>query len=133
MTAESAPVSDLTLHLHAPTLEELFVESARRMVALAGAEAKAGVTLHRTVDVRSEDPPSLLLAWLRELLQYTDNEDRVFTEFTIELLTPQRVLAQVRGGLKHHVARRLTLQLGLEIDIRHGPQGYETTIPFQAL
>lgn len=124
------PAEALTLHVQASTLEALFVEAACRMVALAGAEVKPGIALRRTMDVRGEDHASLMLAWLRELLMYMDNEDRVFTDFTVELLTPGRLLAEARGGLKQTIARRLSLPLGLEVAVRHGPAGFEVSLPF---
>jgi SHS2 domain-containing protein len=131
VTGLTAPPASLVLHLQTATLEELFVRAAQDMYALAGASAKRTVLIRRPVEVRGEDYPTLLLAWLRELLTYTENEDRVFYDFTIELLSPLRLHAHAVGGLKDRVERKLALELGLEITIRQTASGYETTIPFQ--
>lgn len=132
MSSQAAPSGGLVLHLRAPTLEALFTLAAREMYALARASAKRSVVLRRPVEVRGEDHATLLLAWLRELLTYTSNEDRVFYEFAIVSLSPLRLQAQVIGGLREQVERKLHLELGLEIVIRQTPEGYETVIPFSA-
>jgi SHS2 domain-containing protein len=117
--------------VRAPTLEALFVQAAEETMTLAGASAKRGVLIRRPVEVRGADYPSLLLAWLRELLAYVELEDRVFHEFVMVTLSPLRLHAQMAGGLCERVERRLTLELGLEIVIRQTAAGYETTIPFR--
>ncbi len=130
--SEPAPASSsLDLHVRAATLEALFVQAAQDMYSLVGASAKPDVILRRTLEVRGEDHASLLLAWLRELLAFTSLEDRVFYDFTVIMLSPLRLRAQLIGGLKERVERRLTIELGLEIVIRHTADGFEATIPFK--
>ncbi|MBL8057969.1 MAG: archease [Anaerolineales bacterium] len=131
MTAPIPP-SRLDLHVRAPTLEALFVQAAQSMLALAGATAKSGVLIRRPVEVRGADYPSLLLAWLRELLAWMELEDRVFQDFVVVTLSPLRLHILASGGLCERVERRLNLELGLEIVIRQTAEGYETTIPFHA-
>lgn len=130
--SDPAPASSgLVLHVRAPTLEALFVQAAQELYSLVGASAKRGVILRRPMDVRGEDHASLLLAWLRELLACLTNEDRVFYDFTVVMLSPLRLHAQLIGGLRERVERRLTIELGLEIVIRSTADGFEATIPFK--
>lgn len=131
MSDPAAASSGLVLHVRAPTLEALFVQAAQETYSLVGATAKRDVILRRALEVRGEDYASLLLAWLRELLASTTNEDRVFYDFTVVMLSPLRLRAQLIGGLKERVERRLTIELGLEIVIRHTADGFEVTIPFK--
>lgn len=131
MSPMPAPLERLDLTVQAPTLEALFIEAARGMVNLAGARAKRGVLIRRAVEVRGEDAASLLLAWLRQLLAYSELEDRVFYDFSIVSLSALRLSAQAVGGLCEQIARPLTLELGLEISLRQTPEGYTVTIPFQ--
>ncbi|MBP7691086.1 MAG: archease [Anaerolineales bacterium] len=122
----------LELRLRAATLEALFVEAAREMVALTGGRAKPEVLIRRPMEVRGEDYATLLLAWLRAILAYSDLEDRVFVDFTIVNLSPLRLTALAAGGLRERLQRRLTLEQGLEIVIRETAEGFETTIPLRA-
>ena len=78
------------------------------------------------------DYATLLLAWLRAILAYSDLEDRVFVDFTIVNLSPLRLTALAAGGLRERLQRRLTLEQGLEIVIRETAEGFETTIPLRA-
>lgn len=132
MSAPPAEPARLELQLQAATREALFLEAARQMVALAGTRVKPGMVIRRPVEVRGDDYASLMLAWLREILSYSDLEDRAFLDFTIITLSPRRLSAYLMGGLQAHVERRLTIELGLEIVIRETAAGFETTIPIRA-
>jgi SHS2 domain-containing protein len=135
MTAKPAGApTPFLLQVQAPTLEVLFVEAAQRMVQLAEVSRKPTMTIRRPVDVRGEDYPTLLLAWLRELLTFMDFEDRVFTEFEIVQLSPIRLHAHAVGGIKQAPPQhKLVLALGIEIFIRQTPEGYWVEIPFTRL
>lgn len=132
VNAAVSPPERVIVRVQAATLEELFVEAARALLNLAEARVKPDVRLRRSIDVRGDDAASLLLAWLRQLLEYGDLEDRVFYDFTIVTLSARRLQAEAAGGLREYQARRLTLELGLEILIRQTGDGFDTSFPVLA-
>ena len=122
--------ADWALHVWAGTLEELFAEAARGMYALAGAPSSAGMTETRRVEVSAEDHESLLVAWLQELLYYTESEGLVFGEFRVEALTPTALRAEAVGGVSERLDKVIKAVTYHNLSIRSTPTGYETTIVF---
>ena len=137
--AEVEHTADWALHVWAPTIEELFVDAARGMYHLAGAEPRLAGTLptgsapedgRRVVNVTGPDYEALLVVWLQELLYYTESEGWVFDDYHIEQLTSTQLRAEVAGRpgqLLNRVIKAVTYH---NLAIRPAEAGYETTIVF---
>ena len=122
--------ADWALHVWALTLEELFVEAARGMYTLVGAQAQPGVTVHRRVELTAEDYESLLVAWLQELLYFTESEELVFTGYHIAHLEPTHLRAEVEGGPTGRLDKMIKAVTYHNLKINRTADGYDTTIVF---
>ena len=114
----------------APSLEGLFVEAARGMYALAGAQAAPGAAVRRRVELAAEDHESLLVAWLQELLYYTESEGLAFTEYRIEQLAPAHLRAEIEGGPAARLDKAIKAVTYHNLKINRSADGYDTTIVF---
>lgn len=122
--------ADWALHVWAPTLEELFVDAARGMYALAGAQVKPGATVRRRVELAAEDHESLLVAWLQELLYVTESEELAFTGYRIERLDAAHLRAEVEGGPMAHQVKVIKAVTYHNLKINRTADGYDATIVF---
>ena len=122
--------ADWALHVWAPTPEELFVEAARGMYALAGAQAQPGATVRRRIELAAEDHESLLVAWLQELLYISESEELVFTGYRIEYLDATHLRAEVEGGPMAQRVKAIKAVTYHNLKINRTADGYETTIVF---
>jgi SHS2 domain-containing protein len=122
--------ADWALQVWAPTLEALFVDAARGMYALAGAKARPGLGSRRRVELEAQDYESLLVAWLQELLYYTETDGWVFDEGRIEALEPERLRAEVSGAPAERLGKVIKAVTYSDLHLRQTADGYETTIVF---
>ena len=122
--------ADWALHVWALTLEELFVEAARGMYTLVGAQAQPGVTVHRRVELTAEDYESLLVAWLQELLYFTESEELAFTGYHVAHLEPTHLRAEVEGGPTGRLDKMIKAVTYHNLKINRTADGYDTTIVF---
>jgi SHS2 domain-containing protein len=122
--------ADWALHVWARTMEELFVDAARGMVALTGAQARPGATVRRRIELTAEDYESLLVAWLQELLYFTEAEEQVFTTYHIEHLDPTHFRAEVEGAPSNRPDKAIKAVTYHNLKIDPTAEGYETTIVF---
>jgi len=82
------------------------------------------------VELSAEDYESLLVAWLQELLYYTESEGLVFSEFKVELLDPPQLKAEVSGEKSERLDKVIKAVTYHNLNIRQTNEGYETTIVF---
>ena len=122
--------ADWALHVWAGTREALFVEAARGMYALVGAETAPTADLRRQIELTAEDYESLLVAWLQELLYYTEAEGVVFGEFRVQALSPSHLWAEAWGGVVERLDKVIKAVTYHNLSIRQTAEGYETTIVF---
>jgi protein archease len=87
--------ADVGLRLTGDTREDVFEAAARGLADLEGSWFP-GEGEERRAEVRAQDLPSLLVAWLDELLYFRDAEDAVFGGFGVEEVEDVRVRARVR-------------------------------------
>ncbi len=109
---------------------DLFRNAALAMYALMGQTEQAGPEVQRHIEVEGTDYPSLLVAWLNELLFYTEVNGEVFRDVEIVHLTPERLEANVRGFVGDVEVSKIKAATYHELDIRETPEGVEATIVF---
>lgn len=122
--------ADWALEVWAPTLAELFVDAARGMQALAGAQAGAGAVRRLRLELTAVDAEALLVAWLQELLFYTESEGLVFDLFEIESLSSTVLRAQVVGRLASRLDKVIKAVTYHNLAIRATPDGFSVTLVF---
>jgi|SRR5688572_13316817 SHS2 domain-containing protein len=122
--------ADWALEVWAPTLEQLFVEAARGMYALAGAAPGEGARERRPVALTGGDAESLLVGWLQELLYFTESEGLAFDEFHIASLTPQALAAEAVGAPAAHLEKVIKAVTYHNLAIRPTEFGQSVTLVF---
>lgn len=127
--------ADWSLQVWAPTLEELFVDAARGMYALAGAPQRlAGAPgpegARRQVRVQGFDPETLLVGWLQELLYLTETEHIVFDDFQVHELSSAELVAEVGGRPAEQLDKVIKAVTYHNLAIRRAESGYEVTLVF---
>ncbi len=77
--------ADWALDIWAPTLEKLFEQSARGMLALTGIELAPQAREARQLDLLAIDLESLLVNFLNELLYWGESECLAFDDFHLSI------------------------------------------------
>ena len=122
--------ADWALDVWAPSLEALFVEAARGMYALAGAALGEGPRTRRAISLAAGDAESLLVAWLQELLYFTESEGLAFDEFRVDHLSAERLEAEAAGAAAPHLEKVIKAVTYHNLAIRATEAGYAVTIVF---
>ena len=87
--------ADLGLRVRAATLEELFSEAGRGLLAMHVANPEAIQPIQsKAIELTADEPAYLLFDWLSELLYAFEHEKLLLSEFEI-------TLAQASGMQKH--------------------------------
>ncbi len=77
--------ADWSIRVWADDLAGLLTESARGMYWLAGTEVGKGPRVKKTYETEEPDGESLLVAFLSELVYYTEQENLGFDDFDIQI------------------------------------------------
>ena len=77
--------ADWELEVWAPDLQTLLEQAARGMYALSGISLENSAAQRRELALQADDPESLLVLFLGELLHFIERENLGFDEFQIEL------------------------------------------------
>jgi hypothetical protein len=85
--------------LESASLREIFVEAGRAVARSlsGGAELLPATGEYEVVELAADDRHALLHAWIDELMAMSIRDEKVYTEFTIELLNDHELVAGVQG------------------------------------
>lgn len=121
--------ADWELLVWAKDVPGLFEQAAKGMMKLAGMVLQNGYRVVKQLEFEEEDLESLLVAFLDELLFYSEVEGLGFEEFEIRLAGRQlsvqakaAPLAELKKEIKAVTYHRLSLE--------HHGQGYQVSIVF---
>lgn len=89
--------ADVGILAHGSTLAEAFAHAAEGMYSIMVNLNGVREVEERSMAVEAHDWPSLLVAWLSELLYYTDVESLLFGRFEIAEMEPHRLRAKAYG------------------------------------
>lgn len=121
--------ADLAIRVHGRDLGELFVNAARALFAMMTEPPKSTET-ERRIELEEVDAEALLIAWLNLLILLHETEDEAYTRFTIEALSPTRLIAHAAGEKGSATIRVIKAATYHDLHIRQTPTGVETTIVF---
>jgi len=122
--------SDWKIRVWGTDYADLFRNAALAMYALMGRIRKTGPEVERRLAVEGMDYPSLLVAWLSELLFYSEVNGEIFTDVTFHTLSPHRLEASVRGFVGTAEANKIKAVTYHDLEIREGENGLEATVVF---
>jgi SHS2 domain-containing protein len=99
--------ADLGLRVHADSLEALFTDAARGLLAMFVANPEAVRPVQtKTITLTADEPSYLLFDWLNELLYAFETEKLLLSEFDLQV-TESHLTATCRGepmdSTRHHM------------------------------
>ena len=122
--------ADVALRVRGRDLQDLLLNAAKGMSALMAVNNAQAMSIEREVNVQGDDPESLLVNWLNEILFQTEMGGQVFHDFQIRLEPGYRLHATLRGSQPaefHKQIKAVTFH-NLRIEQHNGK--YETLIVF---
>ncbi len=91
--------ADRALIIYGRNLEELFINAARGLKSLMGAdEVPDSTAITKSIALDAIDAESLLVEWLSELAYWAEAEMLVFSKFDLQNITPTHVKAKIYGS-----------------------------------
>jgi len=121
--------ADWALHVWAPDLPALVEQAAHGMYALEGVDLAAEPRVERRIVVSGDDPESLLVAFLNELLYLQETENLAFEQLRCRL-SDHHLEAEAHGRPIQRLNKAIKAATFHNLTIRKTPRGYETTLIF---
>ncbi len=109
---------------------DLFRNAALAMYALMGEKRQTGPEVERRVTVEGVDYPSLLVAWLNELLFHSEVYGEIYTDVEVHHISSERIDATVRGFIGETELSKIKAATYHELEIQETPTGVEATVVF---
>lgn len=130
--------ADWALHVWAEDLPQLFIEAARGMYALAGAQAEEAPGPHhassaaRVFEVQGTDAEALLVAFLSELIYAQEQENVLLEDFVLEISPGEiwHLKATAKARPLRSLIKAIKAVTFHNLSIRRTEQGFETEIVF---
>ncbi len=111
--------ADLAIAVRGKTVADVFSAAAAEMFNLMTVSPEK-ITIRRRIDVDSTDSAGLLVDWLNELIYLHETAGETYTEFVIEEISEDSMIATVGGGKTVQKKRTIKAatyhQLRLDID-----------------
>ncbi len=126
--------ADWMVRVWGESREALFEHAAEAMFELQGADLAAQTTATTTITCQAPDLEALLIAWLSELLYYSETADVAYTRFAVEItgdaaagfnLTALANGYPGRGSLAH--VKAVTYY---NLTVKQTGDGWESTVTF---
>jgi SHS2 domain-containing protein len=89
--------ADVGIRASGQTLHELFIRMAQGLVELLAEDSKLKARQEKSIRLSADDAPSILLAWLQELLFWFSTERFLPVDYTLNDGTPTSLRGTVRG------------------------------------
>jgi SHS2 domain-containing protein len=89
--------ADLAIAVRGRTVADVFSAAAAEMFDMMTIPPEH-ITIRRRIDVESTDSAGLLVDWLNELIYLHETAGETYTEFVIEEITEDTLIATVGGG-----------------------------------
>jgi SHS2 domain-containing protein len=121
--------ADWELEAWAPDLPSLIEQAARGMYTLAGVRLSNGPRQVRDFDLPVNDPESLLVTFLAELLYLGEQEDLAFDIFDL-VIEERRLHASLEGAQLVSIDKEIKAVTYHNIAIKKTPRGLQVRIVF---
>jgi SHS2 domain-containing protein len=95
---EHAHTADWELEVWAPDLSSLLEQAARGMYAISGVVLQPGPVQERRVSLRADDPESLLVRFLSELLWLEQDQQLAFDQLSVTADGDFNLTAELSGS-----------------------------------
>ncbi len=121
--------ADWALEVWAPSLEALLEQAARGMYALARTQLQPEPRVTRTFTLTFEDPETLLVDFLNELLYLEEVEGLGFDTFHLHLENG-KLKARVEGAPIQRMEKLIKAATFHNLRVEQGPEGWRATVVF---
>lgn len=121
--------ADWSIRVWADDVETLLVESARGMYWLAGAEMVAAPRITKTLVAEEPDNESLLIAFLSELVYFTEQENLAFDMFDLSIKNG-RLKVEMEGAPLKSISKTIKAVTWHNLEIIKSARGLEVEIVF---
>ncbi len=122
--------ADWALRIRGGSLPELLINAARGMLSLMGAEPAQGPARKATLRVHAEDPESLLVSWLEELLFLMESQRVTLGEMHLAETGELHVEAEVELLPLAKMDKEIKAVTYHGLQVRQTPNGLEAEIVF---
>ena len=123
--------ADRALRINGRNLEELFVNAARGLKSLMGADGGLNsAPLTKSIRLDAMDAESLLVDWLSELAYWAEAEMIVFSEFNMQTVSPTRVKAKISGSRVTQLENQIKAVTYHNLEIVKTETGMSATVVF---
>ncbi len=109
---------------------DLFRNAALAMYTMMGQKVRTGPEVTREVETEAVDYPSLMVAWLNELLFYSEVNEEIYDDVEILEISPQRLRARVRGFVGKTELSKIKAATYHELEIRETEDGLQAIVVF---
>jgi len=121
--------ADWELHVWAPDLAMLFQQAALGMYRLMGTQLNPAARALREVDLEAEDPESLLVTFLAELLFIGEQDGLGFDRFDL-LVQDLHLYGRMTGGPITAQEKEIKAVTYHNLELRRTDQGFAINIVF---
>jgi SHS2 domain-containing protein len=130
MFEELDHTADLAIRVAAIDLSGLLAEAARAVIELSGIALESSAVQERTIRLTSEDPESLLVQWLEELLFEIEVKNRASLDFPITIDGEYSLEATVKLVPIASISRLIKAVTFHQMDIKTVDDQLQTVIVF---
>jgi SHS2 domain-containing protein len=121
--------ADWELEVWSPEIEGLLEEAARGMYQLAGVVFEDKPRVVRKFNIDIVDPEGQIVAFLSELLFYSEMEMIAFDNFNIKK-SDTGISAAVEGAPIKRIEKEIKAVTYHKLEVRQGKRGFEASIIF---
>lgn len=122
--------ADISIHVWAQTMEELFAQSAKGMNALIKPQiSRDSKRLHEDFVIRAIDPESLLVAFLSELIFCIEEKRLIFNQFDLSI-NDNELEAELEGRTFDTIELEIKAVTYSDLDIEKTDKGFKATLVF---
>ena len=123
--------ADRALRIYGRNLEELFINAARGLKSLMGAdEVPDSTAIKKSIALDAIDAESLLVEWLSELAYWAEAEMLVFSKFDLQNITSTHVKAKIYGSRVTQMERHIKAVTYHNLEIVKTETGLTATVVF---
>ncbi len=119
--------ADWSIRVWAEDLPQLFAEAGRALIQLEGIKLTNRERVTRKFETSAQDPESLLVSFLSELIYYQERDQLAFDEFQIRI-TDMQLEAEMRGRTIQSIQKAIKAITYHNLNIRKTRQGLEVEI-----
>ena len=121
--------ADWQIEVWAPDLPLLFEQAALGMYALSDTRLGPEARLTREIELQGQDPESLLVSFLTELLYLGESQGLGFDRFNLQI-NGDYLFAQVEGAPIQTQSKEIKAVTYHNLEIRETSRGLEVSIVF---